>query len=420
MSRTPEASTVFSELKMSNIDSFAPDNITAAAGNANPLFTLLATWVGPEISSSSFGALQPNEAEVIKHFSDTARAVGLASKRRQMIDDEQWEVIKMLLWRLWHIMTFDKELGQKMNIKGILTMFTTPANNFVTPVPEVAEDMKARFESQNWGVPRPIPTIPTRQKSKIKGITKKLTPVHTKDEGYNEGGSGISSQSGISAPLSASSTSVPTKNIWSEAPPDHSIYGLNGCMHHIAQTDSRNYEICCEKGNAAVFGHNGFEVGQCWARQVAAVRDGVHGSRQAGIYGTALEGVYSIIIASTYAELDHDTGDQVLYSVSGALTTTNAEPDITKFTTRAMIRSVNTGTGIRVLRTSGGGWKGSPKAGMRYDGLYRAVAYQVRENKKGGKFLQFQLERMNGQPGIDVDRPTWTEKLTFDRVKDGY
>ena len=144
------------------------------------------------------------------------------------------------------------------------------------------------------------------------------------------------------------------------------------------------------------------------------------GSRQAGIYGTASTGVYSIIISGTYASLDHDTGCLVYYSVSGALTTTDREPDTIKYTTRAMIRSVKSGLGIRVLRTAGGGWNGCPRAGMRYDGLYRAVAYQVKANDKGGKFLQFELVRMDGQPDIDEDKPTWQEKVAFERVKDGY
>ena len=57
---------------------------------------------------------------------------------------------------------------------------------------------------------------------------------------------------------------------------------------------------------------------------------------------------------------------------------------------------------------------------MRYDGLYKAVSYQTKSNDKGGKFLQFELVRMDGQPDLDENRPTWQEKVAFERVKDGY
>ncbi|PVH84102.1 hypothetical protein DL98DRAFT_613604 [Cadophora sp. DSE1049] len=412
MRLTPETKTESLEVELSNIDTFILDNSKAAPSSVAAILTSLTNWVGPEISSSSFGALQPTETKVIKDFSDTARAVGLASKRQQLIDEEQWEVIKMLLWRLWHVMDFDRELGQKMNVKGILTMFATPTNNFITPIPEAATKLKERFGSQNWGIPQPILTNPTQQKSKAK--TKSATNSKNRNDTPASG-------TASSLPSFTGNTAVfANKGVWAEAPPSHSIFGINGCMHHIALTNTSNYKICCEKGNAAIFGHNGFEVGQCWARQVAAVRDGVHGSRQAGIDGTASEGTYSIIIAGTYASLDHDAGSQVFYSVSGALTMIDRNPDKSKYTTRAMIKSVETGTGIRVLRTSGGAWTGCPKAGMRYDGLYKAMGYTVRENDKGGRFLQFELVRMDGQPDIDVEKPGLAERLTFERVKDGY
>ena len=146
-----------------------------------------------------------------------------------------------------------------MNVKGILIMFATPANNFISPVPEIAEDLKVRFEGQNWGVPRQDPAVPTSHKSNSTAVQKSRAQSIGDDED-TEG------------------NSATQKGIWTEAPPNHSIFGINGCMHHIALTDTNHYEICCQKGNAAVFGHNGFRVGQCWARQVAAVRDGVHGT----------------------------------------------------------------------------------------------------------------------------------------------
>ena len=99
------------EVEMVNFD--ATTTSSATCNDADPLFTSLIHWVGPEISSSTFGPLQASEAEVIKNFSDTARAVGVTSKRQQYIDEDQWDEVKMLLWRLWQITEFDRELGQK-------------------------------------------------------------------------------------------------------------------------------------------------------------------------------------------------------------------------------------------------------------------------------------------------------------------
>ena len=99
------------DIDMANID--ATNTSLTTQKNTDPLFTSFIDWVGPEISSSSFGPLEASETEVIKNFSDTARAVGVISKRQQYIDEDQWDEVKMLLWRLWQIKEFDRELGQK-------------------------------------------------------------------------------------------------------------------------------------------------------------------------------------------------------------------------------------------------------------------------------------------------------------------
>ena len=153
----------------------------------------------------------------------------------------------------------------RMNVKGILIMFATPANNFMLPIPQVAGDLKARFDGQNWGVPHLIPASSISRRSKAISTQKRRSETVRGDEDTSRS----------STPLSSTTTQ---KGIWAEAPANHAVFGVNGCMHHIALTDSNHYEICCQKGNAAVFGHNGFQVGECWARQVAAVRDGVHGT----------------------------------------------------------------------------------------------------------------------------------------------
>ncbi len=268
-------------------------------------------------------------------------------------------------------------------------MFEKPSNNFGTPIPEVARELAKEFERQGWG------------------------------KSVNEG------------PRAATTTTP-----WIKAPSSHPIYGSNGCMHDILRHQGR-YKISPEYtvGNADIFGHNKFAIGSCWARQIAAVRDGVHGKLTnfppnvprltstghyfAGIYGSE-DGVYSIVIAGRYADLDRDEGDRVFYSASGAHETISKTLDMKNHSTKALIRSVQTGKPIRVLRSSGGTWAGCPKDGLRYDGLYRAVKYTTKENKKGGNFLQFQLNRLNNQAAISRNRPNDMERSTFKKVIDGY
>jgi translation elongation factor P/translation initiation factor 5A len=49
--------------------------------------------------------------------------------------------------------------------------------------------------------------------------------------------------------------------------------------------------------------------------------------------------------------------------------------------------------------------KGAPKAGFRYDGLYKVVAQEQLINGKGGAYLRFKLKRLPVQPLVDKSRP---------------
>ncbi len=84
--------------------------------------------------------------------------------------------------------------------------------------------------------------------------------------------------------------------------PTHRIYGTNGIMRGILVTRGQRgrvyiFDPAYQLRPAAVFGHNGLAVGQWWPLQKAAMRDGAHGSAQAGIHGRADDGAYSVVVS---------------------------------------------------------------------------------------------------------------------------
>ncbi len=141
---------------------------------------------------------------------------------------------------------------------------------------------------------------------------------------------------------------------------------------------------------------------------------------QAGIYGSPDLGTYSIIVAGTYDDIDIDSGDRLFYSTAGSHETTSTTPDVNNSGTKALLASVANHNPVRVLRSYTGRWKYAPQAGLRYDGLYMVNDHYEKENSKGGKYFQFVLERMGGQPPIDVTKPTMDQMRLFKQVARGY
>ncbi|CZS96864.1 uncharacterized protein RCO7_02638 [Rhynchosporium graminicola] len=398
---------------------------------------LFEAWLGsidPEILI--LPALSPSES--LCHLIVPAKIGGARSKGQRRLSDNHIMSHKILLWRASRIEVYDPELEKKIKLKTILEMFTIPSNNFGGHILEIATVLKERFEKQNWGVVVPAPVTNaasgTGQSKSPRSESDNDLEFDTDDfESANKGSASNPKPKSTSvhrykitdADLSSiprSANRIKTTCIWALAPSYHPLFGLNGCMHHIAMCDSSNYYISGGRVNAAVFGHNGLEMGQCWARRIDAMRDGVHGVTQAGIFGTAMKGVYSLVLSAPYSGLDEDTGEKIYYSVSGAVKATSSEPKLDAPTTRALLKSIDTGTGIRVLRHGKhkGSWKGCPVEGLRYDGLYQAVGWATKMNQLGGKFAQVGLVRMSGQADIREDKPNREDLLQLEKMKDGY
>lgn len=207
-----------------------------------------------------------------------------------------------------------------------------------------------------------------------------------------------------------------------QAAHDDPIFGRNGIMHDIviSQNKKNGYRISMDfhRPSSKVFGHNGLAIGTVWPRQVAAFRDGAHGRIMHGISGTAKEGCYSIVISGLYDSIDEDLGDIVYYSDSKALSSKSDHPVLTPGT-ESLRMSMNSMREVRVIRSNGGKWKGCPKAGYRYDGLYRVTGQYQKRNKLGGMFFQFKLVRIDQQPAIVENAPTPALAAQINRVGQG-
>ena len=252
------------------------------------------------------------------------------------------------------------------------------------PFPTLAKRLEDRWVAQNWGATNHTePTPPSNHSSPV------------------------------------------TPNLFRPIPhPDHPIFGVNGIMRGIlivhGQTKSYRFNPSYQRRDPNVFGHNGLEVGACWPLQIAALRDGAHGSRMGGISGTADVGAYSIVISGMYADLDSDLGDTVFYSGSQSLGNTDPHQPIESGPTLALHTSMSTRRPVRVLRGSGGKGDLAPRAGLRYDGLYRVVSTDHHLNHLNGLYTRFRLERLPDQPPIQRHLPLPATAHTFDLVRRGY
>jgi hypothetical protein len=115
--------------------------------------------------------------------------------------------------------------------------------------------------------------------------------------------------------------------------------------------------------------------------------------------------------------MDQDVGDKLYYSGSGALE--NTDPDNPKETegTAALQTSALNKNPVRVIRGKNKMKKDAPKAGFRYDGLYKVVAQEQLINGKGGAYLRFKLERLPVQPLVDKSRPNADDLKKFRAIK---
>ncbi|KAF2100341.1 hypothetical protein NA57DRAFT_73951 [Rhizodiscina lignyota] len=164
--------------------------------------------------------------------------------------------------------------------------------------------------------------------------------------------------------------------------------------------------------------------GQWWPTQLCTVRDGAHGAAQGGIFGSSGKGAYSIVLSGGTGYQDRDDGDEIWYSG-----TDGADFQMTENTKR-MIESATgvdengtiTKHPVRVIRSHNLSSVKSfyrPERGLRYDGLYDVLSYQVLDAEK--QTHRFHLRRCAGQDPIRYQgperRPTTEEIQQYEKIR---
>lgn len=168
------------------------------------------------------------------------------------------------------------------------------------------------------------------------------------------------------------------------------------------------------------FGEGDLVNGQIWMSRVELCRDGVHAPIQAGIGGTVKKGARSVVLGKYdednekgYANID--MGEVIEYmgtalpEEADTLQPTNIEdphmhhPDSWNrsreptASTKAMMKSFETGKPVRVIRSAKMSSKvpNKPRMGYRYDGLYKVTG--MTPMKETRQIWSFRLERLPDQ-----------------------
>ncbi|KAJ4358340.1 uncharacterized protein N0V89_002922 [Didymosphaeria variabile] len=161
-------------------------------------------------------------------------------------------------------------------------------------------------------------------------------------------------------------------------------------------------------------------LGQWWPTQLCAKRDGAHGAPQGGIWGQKGKGAYSIVLSSGGYK-DKDDGDEIWYSGTDNKNSNNKDPTEN---TQRLIESCEEfpNQPVRVLRSSQLPLTNRyrPRVGLRYDGLYKVVGYEILDKAKQEHL--FKLVRCENQNPIRCEdnaarRPTKYEEDEYTRLK---
>ncbi|KAI9681421.1 MAG: hypothetical protein M1817_002705 [Caeruleum heppii] len=346
-----------------------------------------------------------------RQFSIQTLAQQTKSHPERPITEDQHMKLRTLLRAVSNV-TMTPELRARSQIdKAVKIIYDDQRFHFPQPYPDVARQIYESWEASNWGAGE---------------------VVDEEEEDAADAESTVQAgSSSTAAPATTTSKKTakpkdkePKEKVVRRPHPSHPIFGTQGIMSGIlivqGVTKSYCFDDTIARRTPKVFGHNGIAIGTCWPLQVAACRDGAHGSKMGGIAGNLASGAYSIVVAGKYSQLDADDGDSLHYSGSNAFTNEHPTTPLVSNATKALQRSVTTANPVRVIRSYSSDSAYRPIAGLRYDGLYTVVSSRVAKNLKGGAYLQFWLQRCGNQGPMDRGRPTRREAERFEMVQSGY
>jgi putative restriction endonuclease len=124
-----------------------------------------------------------------------------------------------------------------------------------------------------------------------------------------------------------------------------------------------------------------------------------HRSWGAGIDGNGKEGTAAIVLSGGYED-DFDSGDEIIYTGAGG-NDPNSGKQIEDQTwenrgNAGLLKSMNTGLPVRVIRGFNHKSDFSPNKGYSYAGLYSVVDAWEEKGKSGYKICRFRLEYSGG------------------------
>ncbi|KAF7958690.1 hypothetical protein EAE96_002224 [Botrytis aclada] len=385
---------------------------------------LLDIHMGPGFNVSDINTEPKAALKTLREIKKAVKMAAIACKNDHTPILEQWRKVKIFLYIVSRIDPVTPEFSKDLRLKDVLELFTDPEFKCPTEYSRIAKALIDRIEAQN-GFKAPPPPPPA-------ALTIDTQPANTNNNKKRKSPGQTPTSSKRSRDSSTPSENTTPSSLGYSAPPASAshIWGDRGIMRGILWKQSGHVTLDEEKAkifkkNSKIHGHNGLTVGDCWPRQMAALRDGAHGAPQAGIVGDKKEGAYSIVISKHYEGFDRDEGDIVYYSAPGAKESITKEADSENTGVMALRRSMETRKPVRVLRSASCAWKNGPAAGIRYDGLYWVTEGKVETNGKGGKFWRFTLRRLRWvddieQVPINLSRPTKEEVVLFEKVKEGY
>ena len=168
---------------------------------------------------------------------------------------------------------------------------------------------------------------------------------------------------------------------------------------------------------------NGLLLNGAWfPSQLAALRDGGHGSSQGGITGNPTSGAYSVIMASGVDPSgqpypNEDRGSEVLYCGTDNKDKDQNQPSAE---TASLLTNHHTKQPVRLFRSHNLSSPFAPELGFRYDGLYDVESYEDMDppdNKR--RRHRFKLVRRSGQDPIRSEgaakRPTKQEVDEYEK-----
>lgn len=147
-----------------------------------------------------------------------------------------------------------------------MELFTKPEHNFPPLYSAISQELIDKFQAEDGfeeRLPSKSPSPPPIFNSTKTSANKRKSKDDTT----------------LAATKSRKRSRDEPSELFRPAPPDHPIWGRNGIMRGLMSNGSGTQldPAYPNKVDFRVFGHNNLNIGDCWPRQLAALRDGAHG-----------------------------------------------------------------------------------------------------------------------------------------------